>query len=76
MKKRGEHRKLRLPVYLEPDELEDLLAVAPPRHRLYFLLCARAGLRSSEAARLRHEELIHMVSRQVRVWPGEGRRYG
>src|SRR3990167_9137647 len=55
---RGEHRKSRLPVYLEPDELEDLLAVSPPVHRLYFLLCARAGLRSSEAAKLRHEELI------------------
>lgn len=55
---RGNHRKSRLPVYFEPDELELLLAVSPPRHRLYFLLCARAGLRSSEAARLRHEELI------------------
>ena len=58
MSMRGEHRKSRLPVYLEPDELEALLAVSPPQHRLYFLLCARAGLRSSEAARLRHEELI------------------
>ena len=55
---RGEHRKSRLPVYLEPDELEVLLAVSPPQHRLYFLLCARDGLRSSEAARVRHEELI------------------
>ena len=55
---RGEHRKWRLPTYLEPDELDALLAIAPPRHRLYFLFCARAGLRSSEAARLRHEELI------------------
>src|SRR3990167_3029962 len=55
---RSEHRKSRLPVYQEPDELEDLLAVSPPQHRLYFLLCARAGLRSSEAARVRHEELI------------------
>lgn len=56
---RKENRKSRrLPTYLEPDELESLLAVAPPRHRLYFLLCARAGLRSSEAAKVRHEELI------------------
>src|SRR3990167_11083540 len=58
MSMRGEHRKSRLPVYFEPDELEDLLAVSPPQHRLYFLLCARAGLRCSEAAKLRHEELI------------------
>jgi len=58
VKKRGEHRKSRLPVYLEPDELEALLAVAPPCHRLYFLLCARAGLRSSEAAKVRHEDIV------------------
>jgi len=58
VKNRGEHRKSRLPVYLEPDELEALLAVSPPKHRLYFLLCARAGLRSSEAAKVRHEEII------------------
>ena len=48
----------RLPVYMEPEELERLLAVSPPRHRLYFLLCARAGLRASEAAKVRHEEII------------------
>jgi len=48
----------RLPDYLEPDELDALLDVAPPRHRLYFLLCARAGLRASEAAKLRHEDVI------------------
>ena len=45
--KRGKYRKSRLPVYLEADELEALLAASPPRRRLYFLLCARAGLRSS-----------------------------
>ena len=33
-------KKSRLPTYLEPDEMERLLAVSPPRHRLYFLLCA------------------------------------
>ena len=48
----------RLPDYFEPDELDALLAAAPPRHRLYFLLCARAGLRASEAATLRHEDVI------------------
>ncbi len=37
--------------------MDALLAVSPPRHRLYFLLCARAGLRSSEAARVRHEDI-------------------
>ena len=58
MKMRDEHRKSRLPTYLEPDELEALLAVSPPVHRLYFLLCARAGLRSSEAAKVRHEDII------------------
>ena len=56
--KRGEHRNSRLPDYLEPDELDALLAVSPPRHRLYFLLCARAGLRASEAASLRDEDII------------------
>ena len=50
-------RKNRLPVYLEGEELDALLAVSPPRHRLYFLLCARAGLRSSEAAKVRHEDI-------------------
>ncbi len=34
-----------------------MLRVSPPRHQLYFLLCARAGLRSSEAARVRHEDI-------------------
>ena len=58
VKQWGKFRKSRLPVYLEADELAMLLAASPPRHRLYFLLCARAGLRSSEAARLRHEDLI------------------
>ena len=58
MKIRGEHRKSRLPDYLEPDELDALLAAAPPVHRLYFLLCARAGLRASEAAALRDEDII------------------
>ena len=48
----------RLPSYLEPEELAALLRVSPPRHQLYFLLCARAGLRSSEAAGLRHEDII------------------
>ena len=48
----------KLPDYLEPDELDALLAAAPPRHRLYFLLCARAGLRASEAAALRDEDII------------------
>ena len=43
---------------MEPDELTALLAVSPPQHRLYFLLCARAGLRSSEAARVRREDII------------------
>ena len=35
----------RLPVYMEPEEMERLLAVSPPCHRLCFLLWARAGLR-------------------------------
>jgi len=51
-------KKSRLPDYLEPDELDALLAAAPARHRLYFLLCARAGLRASEAAALRDEDII------------------
>ena len=51
-------KKSRLPTYMEPDELTALLAVSPPQHRLYFLLCARAGLRSSEAARVRREDII------------------
>jgi len=57
MATRREHRQFRLPTYLEPEQLTALLAVSPPRHRLYFLLCARAGLRSSEAARVRHEDI-------------------
>ena len=48
----------RLPTYFEVEEFEALLAVSPPRHRLYFLLCARAGLRSSEAAKVRHDDII------------------
>lgn len=48
----------RLPSYLEPEELAAVLRVSPPRHQLYFLLCARAGLRSSEAAKVRHEDII------------------
>ena len=51
-------KKSRLPDYLEPAELDALLAAAPPVHRLYFLLCARAGLRASEAAGLRDEDII------------------
>jgi len=47
----------RLPTFLEAEELEALLAASPPRHKLYFLLCARAGLRSSEAASVRHEDI-------------------
>ena len=58
MKIRGDHHKSRLPDYFEPDELDALLAAAPPVHRLYFLLCARAGLRASEAAALRDEDII------------------
>ena len=49
--------KNRLPVYLEGEELAALLAASPPQHRLYFLLCAHLGLRSSEAARVRHEDI-------------------
>ena len=48
----------RLPSYFEPEELAELLRVSPPRHQLYYLLCARVGLRSSEAARVRHEDII------------------
>ena len=57
---RRENRKSnrRLPVYLEPEQFADLLAVSPPRHQLYFLLCARIGLRSSEAAKVQHEDII------------------
>lgn len=54
----GQKRKSRLPCFLEPEELAAVLAASPPRHRLYFLLCARAGLRSSEAAAVRHEDII------------------
>ncbi|KPJ64892.1 hypothetical protein AMK68_00215 [candidate division KD3-62 bacterium DG_56] len=48
----------RLPTFLEPDELDALLrAAANPLQRLYFLLCARAGLRAFEAAGLRWDDL-------------------
>ena len=57
MTTRRENRQFRLPTYLEGEELAALLAVSPPRHQLYFLLCAHLGLRSSEAARVRHEDI-------------------
>ena len=47
----------RLPTYFEPDELAALLAAAPPRQRLLFLLCARAGLRRFEVCKIRHEDI-------------------
>lgn len=47
----------RLPTYLEPEELAAVLAAAPPRRRLFYLLCARAGLRVAEAVAVRHEDV-------------------
>ena len=58
MATRRGNNKRRLPTYLEPEQLAALLAISPPRHRLYFLLCARVGLRSSEAAKVQHEDII------------------
>jgi len=49
---------LRLPDYLEAEELAALLAEAEPRQRLYFLLCYRAGLRAFEACKVRHEDIV------------------
>jgi len=48
----------RLPTYMEPEEMERLLAVSPPCHRLCFLLWARAGLRVAESVKVRHEDII------------------
>ena len=47
----------RLPTYLEPEELAAVLAAAPPRHKLFYLLCARAGLRVAEAVKVRHDDI-------------------
>lgn len=51
-------RGKRLPDYLEAEELAALLAAADPRQRLFFLVCCRAGLRSFEACKIRHEDII------------------
>lgn len=50
-------RRHRLPTYLEPEELAALLAAAPPRRQLFYLLCARVGLRVSEAVSVSHSDI-------------------
>jgi len=57
----------RLPDYLETEELATLLAAADPRQRLYFLLCCRAGLRSFEACKLRHEDITWRDGRPLHL---------
>lgn len=48
----------RLPTFLEQSELSALLAATPnPLHRLFFLLCSKAGLRAFEAAAARWEDI-------------------
>lgn len=65
----------RLPHYLEVEELAALLAAASnPLHRLYFLLCARAGLRAFEAVAVRWEDIRWKDARPValRIPHGKG----
>jgi integrase/recombinase XerD len=64
----------RLPTFLEPHELDALLAAADPRQRLFFLLCARAGLRAFEAAAVRWEDFTWTDdrARTLRIPHGKG----
>jgi integrase/recombinase XerD len=67
-----------LPRYLQPDQVEKIIASANPkapigsRNRAIFLLLARLGLRASDVVRLRFSDL-HWKEGVIRV-SGKGRR--
>jgi site-specific recombinase XerD len=64
----------RLPVVLSPDEVVRALAcVASPKHRALLTTCYAAGLRISEAVRLRPQD-IDSQRMVIRIEQGKGQR--